>query len=370
MTTRKRLGEILQVTVALLSIVGVLAALIVVPEVRQWIGLDQAATPPPPGTPASSSMPTPPGRAVLFDDDGSLDGTAALLFLLSGDEVDIQAVTVSNGEAHPDVYAQNIGRLLDDLGIINIPVGAGQDRPLAGQNSFPDWMVQLSDDFWTVPLPNPDRTYPVQDAVQLMVNAISNSPDPVTVFSSGPLTNLALALRTSPSIADNIEAVYVMGGALNVPGNIPGLEPDSTNMAAEWNLYVDPQAAHEVFASGLPLSVVPLDATNQVTINIEDTRLWRTGGKAAGYAADLYDHSFLNSGMQVTEIWDLLAAVVMTNPNLCRFEQHSLSIVTEQGDAAGQMVSQLAGAPNARVCVQPDPDLVRQTMIEVFSHSD
>jgi purine nucleosidase/pyrimidine-specific ribonucleoside hydrolase len=231
-------------------------------------------------------------------------------------------------------------------------------------------MRQLSDDFWTVRLPNQDRSYPVQDAVQLMVTAINESPVPVTVFSSGPLTSLALAMQTSPGIRDNIEAVYVMGGAVNVPGNIPGLEPNSTNTVAEWNLYVDPQAAHEVFTSGLDLYLVPLDATDQVTINIEDTRLWRTGGKAAGYAADLYDHSFVNYGMKVTEIWDLLATVVMVDPELCRFQRLSLEVVTAQGNAAGQLVSQPGGAPNVSVCLQPDPDLVRQRMIEVFSGSE
>lgn len=363
MAGKRHLAETLQIAVALLSIVGVVAALVVVPEVRQAIGLDKP-------TPSASAAPSPASTlAVFFDDDGSLDGTAGLLYLLSRDDVDVRAITISYGEAHPAVYAQHVARLLDDLGTIDIPVGAGQDAPLAGNNAFPHWMRELSDEFWTVSLPNQDRNYRVENAVQLMATAIIDNPTAVTVFSSGSLTNLALALQENPDIRNNITAVYIMGGAVDVPGNIRDLEPASTNSMAEWNLYVDPRAADQVFTSGLPLYLVPLDATNQVTINIEDTRLWRTGGKAAGYAADLYDHSFVNYGMQVTEIWDLLATVVMVDPDLCRFQPRSVKVVTDQGNAAGQLITLPDGAANVSVCLQPDPDLVRQRMIEVFSGS-
>ncbi len=363
MEKKKSATDILQIVVAILSIIGVISAVIVVPEVRQWIGLDAQETPGEPTPQPEEKL------AVFYDDDGSLDGTVALLYLLSREDVDILGITISYGEAHPEVYAQHIGRLLDDLNIIDIPIGAGQDAPLSGHAAFPDWLRELSDVFWTIPLPNPDRTYPVQDAVQLMVSTINQSETPVTLFVTGTLTNLALALQTNPGIRENIAAVYIMGGAVYVPGNILDLDPAANNAVAEWNIYADPQAAKEVLDAGLEIYLVPLDATDQVTINIEDTRMWRSGGKAAGYAADLYDHSFIDYGMKVTEIWDLLAAVVMVKPELCRFQRISLDVVTNQGNSSGQTVVVPDGALNASVCLQPDPDLVRQTLINTFADS-
>ena len=95
---------------------------------------------------------------VIYDDDGSWDGTTALLYLLSRPDISVQAAVISYGEAHPKVYIQHIGRILDAIGIQDIPLGAGQDAPLAGGTPFPDWLRATSDRYWDVPLPNKDRT--------------------------------------------------------------------------------------------------------------------------------------------------------------------------------------------------------------------
>lgn len=362
MDKREKKVEAFQIIVSVFSIIGVLAALIAIPEVRQWIGLDPAG--------AETAETQEDKLMVFYDDDGSLDGTAALLYLLAHPSVEVEAITISYGEAHPEVYAQHIGRLLDDLGLSGIPLGAGQDAPLSAGNAFPDWMRQFSDNFWGISLPNEDRVYLATSAPELMVTSINQSDVPVTIFMSGPATNLAQALRLDPGIRENIDAVYIMGGAVYVPGNIRDLTPDSHNNVAEWNIYADPQAAKEVFNSELDLYLVPLDATDQVTINIEDTRLWRVGDKTASYAASLYDISFNEYGMEVTEIWDLLAAVIMADPELCGFQSLSLDVITEEGNTTGQTILVAGGQPNVSVCLYPDPDLVRQRMIDVFSHSE
>ncbi len=362
MKKKNKKVEYFQIIVSVFSIIGVLAALIVVPEFRRWIGLD------PQGTGAVDVQDD--KLMVFYDDDGSLDGTAALLYLLAHPDVTVQAITISYGEAHPEVYVQHIGRLLDDLGFSGTPLGAGQDAPLSGGNPFPDWIRQFSDNFWNVSVPNEDRRYLAINAPELMVSTINQSDAPLTIFMSGTATNLAQALRLDPGIRENIGAVYIMGGAVYVPGNITNLIPDSPNSVSEWNIFADPQAAKEVFNSGLDIHLVPLDATDQVTINIEDTRLWRVGGKAASYAASLYDFSFNEYGMEVTEIWDLLAAVIMVEPELCGFQSLSMDVITGTESIAGQTVLVNDGEPNVSVCLYPDPDLIRQKMIDVFSHSE
>ena len=304
---------------------------------------------------------------LIYDDDGSRDGIVALLYFLSQSDISIQAINISYGEAHPELYIQHVGRVLDNLGINDIPLGAGQDMPLAGGTPFPDWLRQLSDNFWDYPLPNTDKTYPFQNAPELMVSLLKQASEPVTIFLSGPFTNLAQALQLDSTIKNNISAVYFMGGAVYVPGNITDLIPDSNNRVAEWNIIADPQAAKEVFESGLELYMVPLDATNKVLLRQEDILPWRQGDNKANMVADLYDIMFNNSGFKTAEIFDLTAAVIMVQSESCSFQPLHLDVITNDGPTLGQTIVVPNTEPNIHACLEPDADQVRQNLNEKFT---
>ncbi len=315
--------------------------------------------------PAIPSEPIP----IIYDDDGSPDGTTALLYLLSHPRAHLQAVNISYGEAYPSVYIQHIGRILDSFGILDLPLGYGQDSPPTGNYGFPEGLRQAANTFWGWPIPNAEKTYPAQPAPELMVSVIRQSPSPVTVFVSGPLTNLAKALRLDPGIVKNVAGVYIMGGAVYVPGNINDLDPYTKNVTAEWNIYGDPQAAREVFDSGLKIYLVPLDATNQVQVTNEDIGQWRRGGKIANFAADIYDSLLRNWGAQQAAIWDVMTAAIMLNPDLCVFKSLHLEVTTQQGNTSGQTVVSPDKEANASVCLEPDADKIRQNLIDVFANS-
>ncbi len=320
-----------------------------------------------------TSVPLPTSTAqqirVIYDDDGSPDGTTALFYLLSHPEVWVEAIGISYGEAHPEVYIQHIARELDYLGIESIPLGAGQNAPLTGSNEFPEWMREVSDEFWGLPIPNMQKSFPAQDAAELLVSIVNKAAEPVTIFVSGPCTNLAQALRLDPGIKANIAAVYVMGGAVRVPGNIDDLVPDSGNTVAEWNVYADPQAAAEVFDSGLEVYLVPLDATNEITVGRRDTEQWRQGGGTADFAADVYDMLFDAWSTESAAAWDLVTAAIMVKPELCVFQPLHLEVITAVGDVAGQTVLVPNEKPNVQVCLDPDVNRIKQTFNEVFSKS-
>ena len=199
-----------------------------------------------------------------------------------------------------------------------------------------------------------------------MVKIINASDKPVTLFISGGLTNLANALRLDAGISKNIESVYIMGGAVHVPGNIKGLLPDTLNLAAEWNVYVDPLAASEVFASDLNLYLVPLDATNLVTLNQKDTAIWRKGGSLPEFAADIYDSRMESWGRNEIEMWDLVTAELMMNPEQCSFTPLALEVVTAEGNSQGQ-TKVVDGKPNVNVCLEPDAEAIKQSLEQVFS---
>lgn len=304
--------------------------------------------------------------ALIFDDDGSPDGTSALLFLLSEPRAKVTAVSVSYGEAHPQVYINHLGWMLENFGYGDVPLGAGQDAPLAGDNRFPDQVREASNGFWGFAQENAKQTYPVQDSAELIVKTIMQSNEPVTLLVSGALTNLAQALRMEEAITENVAAVFIMGGAVYAPGNLNDLLPDTENSVAEWNIYADPLAASEVFASGLNLYLVPLDATNQVSLTRQDTGMWRKGGSIPNFAAEIYDSLMGAWDEDEIEMWDLMTAEIMMNPEHCTFTPLRLEVVTAEGAAQGQ-TRVVDGEANMDVCLEPDSDAIKQELAEVFS---
>ena len=366
---RRKLFLIISLVFPLLFVAGC-GALATTPKIEPtFTSVPPTSTFIPTIAPTNTVEPTLPSRLItlFYEDDGSRDGLAALLYLLSYPEISIEAASISYGEAHPELYIQHMGRVLDNFGITNIPLGAGQDMPLAGGTPFPDWLRQLSDKFWDYPLPNADKTYPFQNAPELMVSIINQTPEPVTMFLSGPFTNLALALDVDSAIKDNIAAVYFMGGAVYVPGNITNLIPDSNNHVADWNIIADPQAAKKVFESGLELYMVPLDATNKVILRQGDIESWHHGDEKAKMVADLYDIMFNNYGFKTVEIFDLTAAVIMLQTQTCVYQPLHLDVVTEDGNTLGQTIVIPNREPNVHVCLEPNVDLVKQNLNETFS---
>jgi len=306
---------------------------------------------------------------VIFDDDGSPDGTTALLYLLSHPFVDLKAVNISYGEAYPEIYIQHLGRMIDDFGIKYIELGYGQKPASTDNIHFPEIYRLKSNKFWGFPIPNFEKTYQSHPSPELMVSVLQQSPQPVTVFVTGPCTNLAEALRIDPEIKNNIAAVYIMGGAVYVPGNIQDFYPSPfyENTVAEWNFIADPQAAKEVFEAGLDIYLVPLDATNQVLVTNQDTNLWRQGGEIADFAADIYDWLLNEFGSGEALIWDLMTAVIMLEPDLCVFTPLQLEVITDRGNTLGQSAILSEGEANVSVCLEPNAEMIRQKINDVFS---
>jgi inosine-uridine nucleoside N-ribohydrolase len=312
------------------------------------VACSPAVTPIPLPTPAAPA-PIP----LIFDDDGSPDGMIALLYLLQHPHYDVVAVTIANGEAHPAVFAPQVARLLAAAGRPDIPVGAGREMPLAGDNAFPEPWREASDAFWGMDLPDNGPAAAAVPAAELIAETINGSDQPVTLFASGPLTNLAEALRLDPGLGDRIGEVVVMGGSIDVPGNIATAWPAIDNRVAEWNIWVDPVAAGEVFAAGLPLRLMPLDSTNQVYWSASDARRWAEAGTVEGeLAGDLLRRLLDRWRADNINLWDLASATMVGEDRLCAEEALGVAVVTAAGPQQGQTVA-TEGPANARVCLEP-----------------
>jgi len=313
-----------------------------------------------------SSKPT----HIIWDADGSPDSIVALLYFLQHPDIIVEAITVSCGQAHPDICAPNLVRMLTRLGRKNIPIAAGRSTPLEGDNAFPDPWRDPTDGFWGVKLPETDESTHALPAADLIIEVLNESPSPVTLFVSGTHTNLAEALRKDPGIKNKIASVHLMGGALYVPGNIESEWPEIHNKVAEWNIYVDPIAASEVFEAGLTMYLTPLDATNQVIWTYDEAITWATSGTAEGILAGEilgwmldYEREMFPDGVY---LWDLVAAVNTTDPDLCQGEGVHIQVVTEPGDEQGRTVVVSDQSPNATVSLTPKADEFKKRVAQIL----
>jgi len=311
--------------------------------------------------PAQSQIP------VIWDDDGSPDGVIALLYLLRNPRVRVVAITVSCGEAHPDIFAQNLTRMLARIGHEGIPVAAGRGTPLEGTNAFPEAWRASTDVFWGAELPTATAPVESMTAGETIVDVVNHAPEPVTILLTGNHTNLAEALRIDPTIADRIQVVEVMGGALHVPGNIASDYPDIPNEVAEWNIWVDPVAANEVFMAALPIRLVPLDATNYVIWTEEDAATWEASDTPEGILASEILRWMLSSWFpEGVYAWDVVAAVDMNDPDVCQHIDQFVSVSTEPGDEQGQTVVDESQAANMSICMTPAATVLKGRVAEVF----
>lgn len=287
------------------------------------------------------------GVPVVVDTDLAVDDLVALAFLLSSKDADVRAVTVSGtGEVRCPQGLEVIRSLLAVTGDDEIPVACGRSTPLAGDHAFPTAWRDLADSGWGLDLTNVSEPVADGSATELLGTTLRQGG--VTLLSLGPLTNVAEGLRADPDLADHVTSIVVMGGAVDVPGNVSGegSGEGSESSTAEWNMYVDPVAAAEVLASGAPIVLVSLDATREVPITGDFLEL--LGANAHTGPARLVD-TLIRNNPQVYSgeayFWDPLAAAVVVSPELVTTEEASIGVLTTPGRDNGRTVRSDEGAP-------------------------
>ncbi|TNH86526.1 pyrimidine-specific ribonucleoside hydrolase RihA [Aeromonas hydrophila] len=197
---------------------------------------------------------------VILDCDPGHDDAIALILALASPELKVLAVTTSAGNQTPDKTLNNALRILTLLGRDDIPVAAGAPKPLARELIIAD-NVHGESGLDGPTLPDPAFAPVAMTALELMAKCLRESPEPVTLVPTGPLTNIALLLAAHPELKAKIARIVLMGGAAG-PGN--------WTPAAEFNIYVDPEAADMVFKSGLPITMCGLDVTHEAQVMDED----------------------------------------------------------------------------------------------------
>ena len=219
-------------------------------------------------------------RPIILDCDPGHDDDIALILALSGDAFTPLAVTTSAGNQTPDKTLNNALKILTLLGRSDIPVAAGAPKPLARELIIAD-NVHGETGLDGPVLPEPSFAPQSMTAVELMALKIKESSKPVTLVPTGPLTNIAILLAAHPELHHKIERIVLMGGAAGVGNWTP---------AAEFNIFVDPEAADIVFKAGIPITMCGLDVTHQAQVMDEDiAKIRAIENPVAQCVADLLD---------------------------------------------------------------------------------
>ncbi|MFN8374180.1 MAG: nucleoside hydrolase [Anaerolineae bacterium] len=305
-----------------------------------------------------------PRRPFIIDTDMAGDDWMGILYLLQRTDIEVLAITVTGtGEAHCDPGVQNAMNLLLLAGYPDVPVACGSETPLQGDHVFPTEWRDSVDAMAGIELEANTNPHSELSAVELLSEQLTAADVPVTLVTLGPLTNVAQAFQAEPTLIDHLERIYIMGGAVTVPGNLY-----TDNTTAEWNIYVDPLAASLVFESGAPLTLVGLDATNQTPMTMDFYN--RIAEDRTTPAAEfVYQTMTANlDGIRAgwMSFWDPLAAAAASDPSIITLEAHSLIVVTEEGAESGRTMSDASGSP-VDVAVGADAPAFESLFLDVLN---
>lgn len=285
---------------------------------------------------------------IILDCDPGHDDAIALLLAARHPDIDLLAVTTVAGNQSVDKTTLNALKVCTLANIRSVPIARGMDRPLVRPAKHaPDIHGESGLD--GPRMPEPDIELDQRHAVDLIIELLLNSEGDITLVPTGPLSNIAAAIRSEPAILPKIRAISLMGGAIGL-GNV--------TPSAEFNIHTDPEAAEIVFNCGRPITMIPLEVTHQALATGAVTQRLREAGRpVATFAADLlvffadtYHRVF---GFPAAPVHDPCAVAAVIDPFIIRAHTMHVAIETSGAWTAGRTVCDVYGKlerePNARV---------------------
>jgi inosine-uridine nucleoside N-ribohydrolase len=305
-------------------------------------------------------------RNIIIDTDPGIDDTMAIFFALRSPELNVIGLTTIFGNVHTEMATTNALRLLEIAGRTDIPVARGADDALTRPFRYPGMFVHGDDGQGNVHLPPPSSQPISQPAAQFIVEQVMAAPGEVTLVPIGPLTNIALALRLEPRIAQNVREVVLMGGNAFETGN--------ATPTAEANIHNDPEAADVVFGAPWKVTMVGLDVTHRTLMMPEHMEVYsRTNNPMAQHIARIlpFYRAFFKKTRDLDYIYvhDPSAIACLIDPSLFEIGSYHLRVDTSDGIGRGKTWPTLRdedrpawepwrGRPKVNVCIGVKGDQV------------
>lgn len=297
-------------------------------------------------------------QKIILDVDTGGDDAVAILLAGHHPRIELVAVTVCHGNGPLEVTLDNTLRVLQAGHLEKTPVYAGSECPLIGDliQAHP---IQKS----TLPLPPAGITPTAGRAVDFIVDYYLGPCGPETIYAPiGPQTNLALALRLEPAIAERIPRIVTMAGAFT-EGN--------TTPSAEFNILADPEAAHIVFNSGIPITMVGLEVTSRALVSLEDAdRLGKINTPqaqaAAGIIRDEVNWFIDNLGLEGGQIFDACAVAAIIDPQIVQTRKMHVNIELHGILTRGRTVADISGYHPVEQNVDVGIDIDRAKFLDIL----
>ena len=304
-------------------------------------------------------------RPVWLDADPGFDDWLTMLMLAGQPGLRWLGMSVVAGNAPLEVTLANALRIRHHYGL-RVPVYRGSSEPLAGRLETaqrilgPQGMRTTGE-----PLPEVTAQADGEDAVGALLQALEDSPTPVTVVAIGPLTNIARALQAAPQLGNRIAEIVLMGGSTERGNHTP---------AAEYNIYADPEAADVVFSAGLPVRMFGLNVCRQVLLareHVDAVHAWPQP-RARWLAGHLEAYQRIRSadGSVPMPLYDPVVAAWLARPDLFAFQPARVDIELQGRFTRGMTVCDFKVGPerpaNAQVAVSADGPAVLALVLEAL----
>jgi inosine-uridine nucleoside N-ribohydrolase len=337
----------------------------------------------------SAAFASAPGRPrrIIIDTDPGIDDAMAIFLALRSPELKVEAITPVAGNVPLDLTLPNALRLVEIAGRTDIPVAGGASHPLVRRLATAGHVHGVNG-LAGVDFPEP-KIKPVREtAPEIIRRIVRENPGEITIVAVGPLTNVALALRSDPELASMIPAIVIMGGSLSGGNMTP---------AAEFNIYVDPEAARIVFDANIPLTMVGLDVTRKCRVSEEHIKQLEAAKNPVSQAAGKIlraTYERMRHGGEVTDIdlHDALAVASLIDHDVITRKDYYVEVETFGEWTAGQTIgydghapvrkspqmetsapepppAELPFKPNAQVAVGVDPDRFFHLLISRLTRS-
>jgi inosine-uridine nucleoside N-ribohydrolase len=291
---------------------------------------------------------------VILDVDPGHDDAVAIMLACAAPGLELLAVTTVAGNVPLEKTTHNALRVLSLIGHTDVPVAAGASAPLhrplhTAENIHGESGLEGPE------IPGPSFEADARGVTAFMADTLREAPEPVTLIPTGPLTNIAAFLREYPELKERVAHISLMGGSIGLGNTTP---------AAEFNVYVDPEAAREVFESGLPITMSGLDVTHQARTGPDERErlrsLGRTGGVVAGlleFFAGTYERIY---GFDAPPLHDPVAVAAVLEPKVLKTRPMRVDVECDSPLTRGETVCDFYGVtgepPNADVGVELDQE--------------
>jgi inosine-uridine nucleoside N-ribohydrolase len=298
---------------------------------------------------------------IIIDTDPGIDDALAFLLALASPEINLEALTTTQGNVPVEKATRNALSVLELANASRIPVVQGSVLPLVQQLRASD-AVHGASGIGNSKLPDP-RTKPVpQHAVDYLIERVLAEPGEISVFPIGPLTNIAMAIRKEPKFSLSVKELVIMGGAIQDGGNVTPL--------AEFNIYVDPHAAHIVFHSGIPITLIPLDVTHKCLLQQEHVdRLLKIRSPISRFiseAVEVYRESSLKLGYSGSALHDPLTLATIIAPEILTLKEHYVDVDISGGVSMGKTFADFYHVTKKPANMKVALDVSGEDFIELF----